>query len=96
MTGFRLLCCLCLVLLISTNGIAQPPTDSASATIDQLQQENTSLQLKVKRLERQVSAMREEMNTPDATQIIGGIGYIVGIFGVCGWIAARKKSGREG
>ena len=93
MTGFRLFCCFCLLLLSSSAAFAVTEP-GAPQTVAQLQQENASLQRQVKRLEAQVTAMREELNTPDATQIVGGIGYIVGIFGIAGWIAARKKSGR--
>ena len=96
MTGFRLLCCLCLLLFCCSFGFAATQQESLSPSISQLQQENSNLQRKLRRLESQVKAMREEMNTPDATQVFGGIGYIVGIFGVAGWIAARKKSGRKG
>ena len=91
MTGFRLFCCLCLLLLCSTFVFAE----AQRPTLAQLQQENSRLQRQVRRLEAQVEAMREELNAPDATQVIGGIGYIVGIFGVAGWIAARKKNGRD-
>ena len=90
MTGFRLFICLCLLLLSCTVSLAE----GQQSTTEQLQQENAALQRKVKRLEAQVAAMREEMNSPDATQVIGGIGYIVGIFGVAGWIATRKKNGQ--
>ena len=90
MTRFRLFCCLYLLLSCSTFVFAEAQHPSMT----QLQQENSTLQRKVRRLEAQVEAMREELNSPDSTQVIGGIGYIVGIFGVAGWIAARKKSGQ--
>jgi len=60
--------------------------------LPRLQQENHLLERKIKRLEAQVAAMRDELNRPDASQIGGGIGYIVGIFGVAAWVAARKKT----
>ena len=94
MTGFRLLCCLCLLLFSCSVVCAEAGDDSASPTSIQLQQEKVSLQRKVKRLEAQVAALREEVNSPDATQVFAGLGYVVGIFGVAAWIAARKQSGR--
>lgn len=95
MTGFRLLCCLCLLIFCCSTGFALTDSTSTAPTIVQLQQENTALQRKLKRLESQVAALREELNSPDATQIGGGIGYIVGLFGVAAWLAARKKTGQE-
>jgi len=88
-TGFRLICCV-LFLSCSVVHAGEP----AAADISQLQQENRQLQRQVRRLEVQVEALREELNAPNASQVIGGIGYIVGIFGVAGWIAARKKNGQ--
>lgn len=96
MTSFRLICCLCtcLLLICCAVGFAELSEKTVPATVTQLQQDNASLQRQVKRLEAQVAAMRDEMNTPDATQIFAGIGYIVGIFGIAGWVAARKKNGQ--
>ena len=99
MTGFRQICrCICLLLLgaiLSAPVLAVEQTLLANKRIQQLEQENSTLQRKVRRLERQTKAMRDELNSPGAPQIIGGIGYIVGLFGVAGWIAARKKSRQE-
>ena len=94
MTVFRLQCCLALLLCIATTAFSAPGQTPQQMTVVQLQQENKSLQHKVRRLEAQVAAMREELNAPKASQIVGGIGYIVGIFGVAGWIAARNKNRR--
>jgi len=91
MTSFRLLIFFCLLSLCCSPVLAEQPT----AQLVQLQQENAALQRQVKRLEAQVTAMREELNTPAVTQIVGGIGYIVGIFGIAGWVAVRKKN-RQG
>lgn len=82
-----LLCC-CFVGAVMAQ--AESTADSS------LQLENQQLQRKVRRLEAQVAAMRDEMNRPHASQVIGGVGYIVGIFGGVAWYAAaRKKSGRR-
>ncbi len=96
MTRFRLACCLCLYLLLicPSVGFAELSENTATAPSVQLQQENASLQRQVKRLETQVSALRDELNEPDSSQVFAGIGYIVGIFGVAAWVAARKKNGQ--
>lgn len=94
MTSFRLICCFGLLLVVCSVGLAETQPATISPTMVQLQQENVSLQRQVKRLEAQVEAMRDEMNTPGVVQIFSGIGYIVGLFGVAAWVAAGKKSGQ--
>jgi hypothetical protein len=98
MTRFQQVCCPCLLLLslaLVAPTFAAEPLLYATATVQQLQQENTALQGKVQRLEHQVAALRQELNAPDATQTIGGIGYIVGLFGIAGWFTAHKKNRQE-
>ncbi|NOY13745.1 MAG: hypothetical protein GXP51_08725 [Deltaproteobacteria bacterium] len=99
MTGFRQICCLCLLLLCLFSASALyavvPPVTGAE-TVLQLEQENAALQHKIRRLQRETAALRDELGSPGISQIFGGIGYIVGLFGVVGWIAARKKTHRKG
>lgn len=100
MIDFRQLCCqfsglLLLGLLFATPLFAAGQMAAPEPTVQQLQQENAGLQRKVLRLESQVAALRDELTSPGATQIVGGIGYIVGLFGVAGWLTARKKTGQE-
>lgn len=99
MTAFRHVCrCFCMLmlglLLFASLGFAAE-TVASKATVMQLQQENAALQRKIRRLESQSAALREELNSPGSAQIIGGIGYIVGLFGIAGWFAARNKSRQE-
>lgn len=100
MTAFRLFCSLCCLLVFClpfSSFAADPaPAGGGDSQLILLQQENTSLQRQVRRLEHEVSALRDELDTPDATQIIGGIGYIVGLFGLAAWYAAGKKNPRKG
>lgn len=93
MSGFRLLCCLLVLVGCCSVALAAQQAEKSSILV-QLQQENAELQRDVNRLESQVAALREEMNTPGASRIIAGLGYIVGIFGVAVWIAARRGVGR--
>ncbi len=99
MTGFRQISqCVCLLLFavsLSSPVFATEQAPQVTKSIQQLEQENDALLRKVRRLERQTAAQREELSTPGASQIIGGLGYIVGLFGVAGWAAARKKSRQE-
>ena len=100
MTGFRQSSCRGFCLLLLCLLLAAPIAAVASGAVATelsvpLQQENADLKRKLRRLEHQVAALRDELNSPDATQIIGGIGYIVGVFGIAGWIVSRKKQRQE-
>ena len=100
MTGFRQssgsLLCLLLLCLFLTATVDVVVSDARAAELSvPLAQENAELKRKLRRLEHQVSALRDELNSPDSTQIVGGIGYIVGVFGIAGWLAARKKQRQE-
>ncbi len=100
MTAFRqfyrlLFVLFCCGVLLLAPVAAEEPAGEQNARLQTLQDENRTLQRQVRRLEHQVAALRDELNTPGASQVIGGIGYIVGLFGVAIWVAARKKTAQE-
>ena len=90
------------ILLICLVGLSSPSVviatapemgDSfANAPLQEMVRVNADLERQVKRLKAQVAAQRDELSSPGMTEVVGGIGYIVGIFGLLGWRAARKKS----
>ena len=87
--------CLFALLLFPASGVCaadEGRVSFADAPLAELQKDNVALRRQVQRLKQQVSAQREELNSPGLTEIAGGIGYIVGIFGLFGWKAARKQS----
>ncbi len=100
MTSFRQSSCrifcqllLCLLLTAAIDAVASDAVPAALSVPPA--QENADLKRKLRRLEHQVTALRDELNAPDSTQIVGGIGYIVGVFGIAGWLSARKKLRQE-
>lgn len=99
MTSFRQsscsIVCLLLFCLLLTPPATAAPDPVAVESAQSLPQENADLKRKLRRLEHQVAALRDELNSPDVSQIFGGFGYIIGIFGIAGWVAARKRTGRE-
>lgn len=87
--------CLFLLLLPALSVSAQEDVRGEQArSLQQLQQSNAELERQVRRLQHQVAAQREELNQPGITEVVGGIGYIVGVFGIVGWYAARKKTAK--
>lgn len=45
---------------------------------------------------RQLRQMNERLNKPSLKDIVGGIGYIVGLVGIAAYIASRRRRGSSG
>lgn len=60
-----------------------------------LEAQQQELLREVRRLHRELAALREELARPGAQQIFGGIGYILGLCGVAFFFMGRKKSGGD-
>jgi hypothetical protein len=58
----------------------------------QEQEEKTSRELG--RIKREITVLRQQLDKPGITEIMGGIGYILGLFGVAAYTASRKKKDR--
>ncbi|HKL25765.1 MAG TPA: hypothetical protein VJ910_06010 [Desulfuromonadales bacterium] len=44
----------------------------------------------ITRLHREIAVLRAEMAQPGLTEILGGIGYIIGFFGLYAWFRVRR------
>ena len=75
---------------------AQPPVESCAdlAALLIRQEEHTSRELK--QLKRDLAALSQKMEEPGMSEIFGGIGYILGIFGVAAYVASRRRDGGRG
>lgn len=97
LTEFRLACTLtltgiCLLLTFSVAPtFAATNQDRCTETITRLTSENKKLSHDVFRAEAKVKALREAEDKFDPVAIVGGIGWIVGIFGSIAWLKSRKK-----
>ncbi|MFV0438160.1 MAG: hypothetical protein ACK5PS_12335 [Desulfopila sp.] len=45
-----------------------------------------------RQLKRDLAALGQQMETPGISEILGGIGYIFGLFGVAAYVMSRKKN----
>lgn len=45
----------------------------------------------LRRLHREIAALRAEIDEPGLQEVFSGIGYILGLFGVAAFIASRRK-----
>ena len=76
---------------------AAPPSVESCADLAALlvrQEEHTSRELK--QLKRDLAALSQKVEEPGASEIFGGIGYILGIFGVAAYVASRRRDGGRG
>ncbi len=75
---------------------AQPPVESCAdlAALLVRQEEHTSRELK--QLKRDLAALSQQIEEPGMSEILGGIGYILGIFGVAAYVASRRRDGDRG
>jgi len=49
-----------------------------------------------RQIKRDIAALTQQVAEPGLSEILGGIGYILGLFGVAAYVASRKKADREG
>ena len=72
------------------------PVDRTSsavpASIQQLKAGQLAMQKEMQRLHQDITALRAAQAQPGSTEIIGGIGYIIGLLGLYAWLRARQKA----
>ena len=84
---------LCLFLASSPSLLlAQtPPGESSQEVITLLKEQNSKLSNDLRRIQREIAALRADFDKPDIKDVLGGIGYIFGLFGIAAFIASRRK-----
>jgi len=87
--------CLLLLVLPGTLCAQGPQEDYTQDLITLLQEQNSKLSGEIRRIHREIAALRADLDKPDIKDIFGGIGYILGLCGVAALVAARRKKGRE-
>ena len=93
------LCLLCTVMPAAaeekTSGV--PPTVENCADLAALvvrQDEKNSRE--IKQIKRDLAALSQQLEEPGLREILGGVGYIFGIFGVAAYVASRRQSENKG
>lgn len=82
--------CLCLAALPGPLWARNPP-DETKEVILLLKEQNRELSGDLRRIQREIAALRADFNKPGMQDIFAGIGYIFGLFGVAAFVAARRK-----
>ncbi len=60
--------------------------------IDLLQEQDRKNSRELRQIKREIAALGQQLENPGIREIIGGIGYILGLFGVAAFVASRKKN----
>ena len=68
-----------------------PPKESSQEIIALLKEQNSKLSNDLRRIQREIAALRADLDKPDIKDVFGGIGYIFGLFGVAAFVASRRK-----
>jgi len=68
-----------------------PPEETAGEVIVLLKEQNRKLSEDLRRIHREIAALRAELDKPGMKEVFAGIGYIAGLFGVAAFVAARRR-----
>ena len=84
---------LCVWLIGLTNSVqAQTPgQETRQEIITLLKEQNNKLSGELRRIQREIAALRADLDKPGLKDVFSGIGYILGIFGVAAFVSARRK-----
>lgn len=82
-----------LVILPGVGGAQEEMADSDSqAVITLLKEQNKKMSNDLRRIQREIAALRADLGEPGVKDVAAGIGYIFGLFGVAAYVASRKKN----
>ncbi len=68
-----------------------PPEEGSQEVITLLNEQNRKLSNDLRRIHREIAALRADLDKPGIKDVFAGIGYIFGLFGVAAFIASRRK-----
>jgi hypothetical protein len=90
-----IICLMGLFLLVLPGGLwaQNPPEENNQEIVTLLREQNSKLSNEIRRIHREIAALRADLYKPDVKDVFGGIGYILGLCGVAALVAARRNKG---
>ncbi len=67
----------------------------ALGLFEAVQSQQREMGQELRAIKREIAALKTAMQEPDLKDIVGGIGYILGIFGVAFYLHARRERRRQ-
>ncbi len=83
--------CLFLAGLPGSLPAQTPPVESSHEVAMLLKEQNSKLSHDLRRIQREIAALRADFDKPGIKDVFAGIGYIFGLFGTAAFVAARRK-----
>lgn len=80
---------------VSRQAVGELSADNAAGyakIIALLQEQDKKNSREFRQLKREVAALGQQLENPGISEIMGGIGYIFGLFGVAASVMSRKKN----
>lgn len=72
------------------------PAQDSLQLLAALQAQQKEIHQELRAIKREMAALKVAVQEPDFKDILGGIGYILGIFGIAYYVQARRKRGPKG
>lgn len=73
---------------------ATAPEDVCRALAAQLAEQNQKTRHELRLIKRDLALLNQNLEKPGWTEILAGIGYILGLFGIAAFVAARRQNTR--
>jgi len=89
--GFMIAFLLLFLMILPVSLAAETPPDETQEVIAFLKAQNSRLSKDLRRIQREIAALRADLAEPGVKDIFAGVGYIFGFFGVAAFVAARRK-----
>ncbi len=68
-----------------------PPEEGPQEVVMLFKEQNSKLSNDLRRIHREIAALRADLDRPGIKDVFAGIGYIFGLFGVAAFVASRRK-----
>jgi hypothetical protein len=81
----------CLAMPPGSLASEPPPTDHCEEAVTLLKEQNSKLSGDLRRIQREIAALRADLDKPGLEDIFSGIGYILGLFGMAAFVASRRR-----
>jgi len=78
---------------IQTMSQDQNVTDNCAEAVALLKAQNIKISQELRKIKREIAALKEALSKPGPEKIFGGIGYIMGFLDMIFYFLARKQSG---
>jgi len=68
-----------------------PPAVGCEEAVALLKAQNDKLTGDLRRIQREIAALRADLDKPGIDDVFSGIGYILGLFGTAAFVASRRR-----